>query len=69
MVVLAFVIATPVVYWLMHQWLQGFAYRIQIQCWMFALAAILALGVAFCTVSLLAIRAARVNPVKSLRTD
>ncbi len=62
-------IAFPLAWWSMHQWLQDFAYRINMQWWMFALAAALALLIAFLTVSLQAFKAAIANPVNSLRTE
>ncbi|MBE7173984.1 MAG: ABC transporter permease [Williamsia sp.] len=69
LVVIAALIASPVVYWAMNQWLQKFAYRISIQWWMFVLGGVVALLLAFITVSFQAIKAARANPVKSLRTE
>jgi putative ABC transport system permease protein len=66
---LSFIIAFPIGYWLMQNWLQDFAYRINISWFVFAIAAILTLLIAFITVSSQAIRAARANPVKSLRTE
>jgi putative ABC transport system permease protein len=69
LVFIAFVIALPVAWYAMNQWLQDFAYRIDISWWIFALAGILALLIALLTVSFQAIRAALANPVKSLRTE
>jgi putative ABC transport system permease protein len=69
LVVVAAIIAFPIAYWAMSQWLQGFAYRIGISWWIFAGAAILAIGIAAITVSYQAIKAALMNPVKSLRTE
>jgi putative ABC transport system permease protein len=69
LVAIAFVFATPVAWWAMHTWLQDFAYRINIEWWMFAAAGIAALLIALITVSFQAIRAAIMNPVKSLRTE
>jgi len=69
LVVIAFIIATPVTWWLINKWLQGFAYRIMIQWWMFALAGAVAMLIAFLTVGVLAMGAARSNPMKSLRTE
>lgn len=66
---IAIVVAIPLAYWVMNQWLQDFAYRIQLSWWMFALIGITALSIAFFTVSSQAIKAALVNPVKSLRTE
>jgi len=62
-------IAFPVAWLFMHKFLQGYAYRITIQWWMFALAGLLAVIIALFTVSFQAIKAAIANPVKSLRTE
>jgi putative ABC transport system permease protein len=69
LVLLAIVIASPIAWWAMSQWLQDFEYRITIEWWVFALAGALAIGIAFVTVSFQSIRAARMNPVKSLRSE
>jgi putative ABC transport system permease protein len=69
LVLVALVIAIPLTWWVMHNWLQDFAYRISIQWWVFALAGIMAIGVALVTVGFQALRAALDNPVKSLRTE
>lgn len=69
LVLIASVIAFPVAWWAMHQWLQGFAYRTSIAWWMFVVAALVAISIALVTVSIQAIRAALANPVKSLRTE
>jgi len=69
LVVLAILIASPIAYWAMNQWLQDFAYRIDIQWWMFVLAGAAAVAVAFLTVSFQSIKAALTNPVKSLRSE
>ena len=68
-VLLGTCIAVPAGYYLMSKWLQGFAYRIPIQWWMFAIAASAAVIIALITVSFQAIKAAVANPVKSLRTE
>jgi putative ABC transport system permease protein len=65
----ATLIAFPVAGWAMDIWLHGFAYRIGIEWWYFAVAGTLALLVALCTVSFEAIQAARANPVKTLRSE
>lgn len=62
-------IATPISWYTMSQWLQDFAYRIELSWWIFGLAGLLALVIAFLTVSYQAIKAAKSNPVKSLRTE
>jgi len=66
---MALVLAVPVAWWSMNQWLQGFAYRITISPWVFAAAGLLAIVIALLTVSIQAFRAARSNPVKSLRSE
>jgi len=65
----AALMAFPVAWYAMNNWLQDFAYRINIQWWVFIVAGILAALIAFVTVSFQAIKAAVANPVKSLRTE
>jgi putative ABC transport system permease protein len=69
LVVIACMISIPVAFYTMHGWLQNYDYRMEISWWVFLLAGVMALGVAFITVSFQAIKAAIANPVKSLRTD
>ncbi|MBY0480302.1 MAG: FtsX-like permease family protein [Chitinophagaceae bacterium] len=69
LVVIAILIATPIAWWIMNKWLQNFAYRIQIEWWLFVLAGFIGIAVALITVSFQAIKAATANPVKSLRTE
>jgi putative ABC transport system permease protein len=69
LVMVALVIATPIAWWGMSKWLQAFVYRINISWWMFALAGLLAILIALFTVSFQAIKAALMNPVKSLRSE
>jgi len=69
LVLLAGIIAFPIAWFSMNKWLQDFAYRINIGWWVFVFAAILALVIAFITVSFQAVRAANTNPVKNLRTE
>ncbi|RXG18351.1 putative permease [Leeuwenhoekiella aestuarii] len=69
LVLVALLIAVPLAWYLMYSWLQGFAYRISINVWVFAVAGIAALGIALLTVSFQAIKAAIANPIKSLRTE
>jgi len=69
LVLLAFVIATPIAWLGMHAWLQDFAYRTPIGWWIFALSGMTATLIAFGTVCVQAIKAALANPVKSLRTE
>jgi hypothetical protein len=69
LIVIALMIATPLGLFFMHGWLQGFAYRTQLSGWMFVAAGAAAIGIALLTVGLQAMKAAMVNPVKSLRTE
>lgn len=69
LVVIANIIAFPIAWWIMNSWLNDFAYRIAIGWWVFAGALALALLIAMCTLSFQAIKAALMNPVKSLRTE
>lgn len=65
----AFVIAIPVSWWAMSHWLQGFAYRVTLQWWMFALAGFLSACIALATVVFQAVKAARANPITRLRSE
>jgi len=69
LVAIAFVIATPIVWYYMHQWLQDYVYRINISWWLFAAGGFAAIIIALATISFQAIKAALANPVKSLRND
>ncbi len=69
LVILSCIIAVPVSYYFMNGWLQGFSYRIILKWWIFALAMLGAMLVTVVTVSFQAIRAARSNPINSLRTE
>ena len=69
LIVLAVLLATPLTWLVMHQWVQGFASRASIQWWIFALAGVLCLLVALITVSFQAIRAATASPAKSLQAE
>ena len=69
MICIAFVVACPLCYWLMNKWLQNFAYKIEISWWIFAVAGVLSLGIAFITISFQTVKAALANPIKSLRTE
>jgi len=66
---LSILIAIPIAWWLLSQWLQQYAYRTVISWWIFAAAGSAALVITLLTVSFQAIRAAMMNPVKSLRTE
>ena len=69
LVLISAIISFPIAWYAMHNWLQDFAYRINIQWWVFVVAGILAALIALITVSFQAIKAALANPVKSLRTE
>ncbi|MBX9781790.1 MAG: ABC transporter permease [Chitinophagaceae bacterium] len=69
LVIVATVIAVPVAWYASKQWLQNYAYRIQLDWWVFAIVGIIVLGIALLTISFQAIKAALSNPVKSLRTE
>jgi putative ABC transport system permease protein len=69
LVLVALIIAIPVAWFAMNKWLQDFAYRIDISWWVFPLAGIIAVLIAFFTISFQAIKASVANPVKSLRTE
>ena len=69
LVLISFIIATPIAWWFMNKWLQDFAFKIDLSWWIFALTGIVALLIALFTLSFQAIKAAISNPVKSLRTE
>ena len=69
LVILSSLISFPLAWLLMYNWLQNFAYRVQINWWVFIVAAVLAIFIALFTISFQAIKAALSNPVKSLRTE
>ena len=69
LVAVSAIIAFPLAWWMMHQWLQQYAYRITISWWVFIAAGLLAFVIALLTVSFQAIKAALTNPVKNLRTE
>jgi ABC-type antimicrobial peptide transport system permease subunit len=69
LVVIAFLIATPIAWYFMNNWLQDFTFRINITWWMFALVGIASLLVALATVSVQTFKTAFINPVKSIRTE
>jgi putative ABC transport system permease protein len=68
-IALAFVIALPIGWYVMYKWLQGFSYKTDLSWWIFALAGLMALGVALLTVSWQSWRAATRNPVEALRYE
>jgi putative ABC transport system permease protein len=69
LVLIAFVIAVPLAWYAMNQWLENFAYRIGLEWWVFALAGVAAIAIATLTVSYQSVRAALSNPVESLRSE
>ena len=69
LVIIALILAVPVAWYVMSEWLKDFAYRVSIEWWIFIVAAVIAIIIAFLTISTQAIKAAVSNPVKSLRTE
>ena len=69
LVVLSFLIATPLAYYSMHSWLQNYHYRASISWWIFATVGIFAIVITLITVSIEAIKVAWANPVEALRTE
>jgi ABC-type antimicrobial peptide transport system permease subunit len=69
LVTISFLLASPLAYYFMHDWLQSYQYRTALSWWIFASAGLLALLIALLTISFQAIKTAITNPVKSLRTE
>lgn len=69
MVLLAAIIASPLAWYFMKEWLQDFAYRVDIAWWVFGIAGAIALTIALLTISFRAVKAAMANPVNSLRRE
>lgn len=69
LVSLSCLIAFPISWWIMHNWLQSYEYRVSLQWWMFAIPGLGALLIALITVSFQAIKAALINPIKCLRSE
>jgi putative ABC transport system permease protein len=69
LVIISILIASPLAYLAMNKWLQDYAYRIQIEWWIFLIAGLVAVLIAIITISFQAIKAALANPVKSLRAE
>ncbi|NMH88904.1 ABC transporter permease [Flavivirga algicola] len=69
LVMIAFIIATPLAYYLMQQWLEDFQYRIEIKWWVFLLAGVATLMITLLTVGVQSVKSAIANPIKSLRTE
>jgi ABC-type antimicrobial peptide transport system permease subunit len=69
LVLLSFVVAAPVAWWAMYSWLKDYPYRVEIRWWVFAMAALLSMGIAVVTISYQAIKAGLANPARSLRSE
>lgn len=69
LVLVAVVIATPAAWYFMYRWLQNFEFHVNIHWWIFVVAGLVAVVIAFLTVSLQSVKAALMNPVKSLRSE
>jgi putative ABC transport system permease protein len=69
LIIIALVIAFPLAWWVMHMWLQGFVYRVNISWWIFLLAGLCTLTIAFLTIFYQAIKTSVINPVNSLRIE
>lgn len=69
LILIAIIIASPIAWWAMHNWLQNYQYRITISWWIFLMAGLVAILIALITVSFQAIKAALANPVNSLRSE
>ena len=69
LVFIAFLVASPIAWWMMHSWLQSFAYRIDIGWWVFGLTGLVSVLIAILTISYQALKAALANPVKALRNE
>ena len=69
LVLIAFVIAVPFAWWFMHNWLQQYAFRVNISIWMFGIVGFIVLLLTLIVVSLNTVKAAITSPVKSLRTE
>jgi putative ABC transport system permease protein len=66
---LSIFIASPLAYWGMHKWLEGYAYRVPISGWIFVLAGCLVAAIALLTISFQAVKAALANPARTLRSQ
>lgn len=69
LVVLSIIIASPIAWWIMNKWLQNFAFAVEIKWWMFAVTSAIAILIALLTVSFQSVKAAMVNPIKTLKTE
>jgi putative ABC transport system permease protein len=69
LIFVAFLVAAPLAWWLMSKWLSNFVFKIDIGVWIFITAIVVSIVIAWITVGFKAVRAALVNPVKSLRSE
>jgi hypothetical protein len=69
MITIAICIALPLSYWMAKNWLDDFAYRVNLEWWYFYSAGLVTLVVALCTVSVQSVKAASINPAKALKTE
>ncbi|MEP6005264.1 MAG: FtsX-like permease family protein, partial [Maribacter dokdonensis] len=69
LVLIAFVLASPIAYYFISRWLEGFTYRIEIKWWVFLASGVLVMVITFLTVGLQSLKSAAANPVKSLRSE
>lgn len=69
LIVISIVVASPIAWWSTNKWLQDFAYRVDIEWWMFVMAGMSSIAIALVTVSVQSIKAALTNPTRSLRTE
>ena len=69
LVIIAFVIASPLAYWAMNNWLKNYTYRINIHWWVFGISGLAIVLIALATVSFQALKAAVANPIYSLRSE
>jgi len=69
LVLISVAVASPIAWWVMHQWLTGYAYRTNIPWWLFVVVGCISLGIALLTVGFQAIKAATANPVKAIKSE
>ncbi len=69
LVIISILIASPIAWWMMNSWLQGYTYKINMSVWIFALAGLGAMSIALLTISFQSVKAAMANPIKNLRSE
>ena len=69
LILISILIATPIAWWAINHWLSDFSYKVPLKIWMFFIPALATLLIAFLTMAFLSIKAARANPVESLRDE